>query len=512
MSNFDQGETPLDDHAPYRRRSDRENNGPAFWPTHLNARDSLLSGDSYAGNSTPETRHTQYWDDESSAAADSYDYGEPLYDDDDPPRTNGLRDDNALVRPYRGASRPRQYGTQRSLEEALVLWWSDGRLPQLPVLRDGLLMLEAGLPVEESHRSLLLRTALYHRRGMLTALKYQNDPERTALIMREAMLDGDSPLPPDELIRSAREDAAGPLWIPVLETELVTASLSPDVTRKSLAIATLARSEDVGTMASSWALFDPSELRRSWLPRLLNVVLLLVLAVVVAGVIGWIAFRGASEALIAIPAGPYALLNPDGSTRLVTLSEFQISRHEVTNGDYRQCTKRGRCPEPRALESSSRHAYFTDPAFDAYPVVNVAHADAAAYCDWINGRLPTESEWQVAASYSPILARALHFPWGDRFQPGMANSVEVLVGDTLQVGHYHPAGDSRFGLTDMAGNVAEWTMSFPAGDAQQFYVKGGSFADSGSALQSHLRRTVSASTFAPWLGFRCAGSSRSWLP
>ncbi|MEZ4613662.1 MAG: hypothetical protein R2838_26045 [Caldilineaceae bacterium] len=61
-------------------------------------------------------------------------------------------------------------GAQRSLEEALVSWWSDGRL--LAARRScGVRTHDArsGIDVEESHRSLLLRSASTTGGGMLTA-------------------------------------------------------------------------------------------------------------------------------------------------------------------------------------------------------------------------------------------------------------------------------------------------------------------------------------------------------
>jgi hypothetical protein len=74
---------------------------------------------------------------------------------------------------------PRIDAVRRNLDLALDGWWRSGALPAPALLRDGLLLLEAGNPLDEAQRSLLLRAALAHRRGVLTALRYQTDPERT---------------------------------------------------------------------------------------------------------------------------------------------------------------------------------------------------------------------------------------------------------------------------------------------------------------------------------------------
>jgi formylglycine-generating enzyme required for sulfatase activity len=84
-----------------------------------------------------------------------------------------------------------------------------------------------------------------------------------------------------------------------------------------------------------------------------------------------------------------------------------------------------------------------------------------------------------------------------------ANSAESRLGDTRPVGLYHPAGDSSSGAMDMAGNVAEWTMTKSAAPGDSFVVKGGSFMDDAQALRVSASMDVPLYTHANWLGFRC---------
>ena len=407
--------------------------------------------------------------------------------------------DAAWMRPYLDSSGPRRRGAQRSLEEALVSWWSDGRLPPPAVVRDGLMMLEAGIDVEESHRSLLLRSALHYRRGMLTALKHQRDPERTALILREALLDADAPLPLAELSRLIREDPGSAQWLPRLEAELVTPALAADLVRSARANAALMHLTDPAGTPDVFLAATGSA--RDGRPVWWRLLWLIAAAVVVAALIGGWARSRTLATFARIPNGEYAVFNPDGSTRTVQLTGFWLGRREVTNGEYARCVDKGACPAPALRASATRPGYFDDPAFADYPVVNVERAAARAYCQWRGGRLPTESEWQVAASYSPVLARAYRYPWGDRYAAGLANDADAAVGDTLQVGSFMPAGGSPWGNADMAGNVAEWTLS--DGQEGMAIVKGGSFVDDAAAVQSGARQLAAPTATEPWLGFRC---------
>ncbi|MFQ5520105.1 MAG: selenoneine synthase SenA [Candidatus Methylomirabilia bacterium] len=101
------------------------------------------------------------------------------------------------------------------------------------------------------------------------------------------------------------------------------------------------------------------------------------------------------------------------------------------------------------------------PLEDHCPVIHVNWYEAEAYCCWAGRRLPTEVEWEVAASASPPDSRGVSgdkrkFPWGDEPpSPAHANLDSVAVG-CIDVGAL-PGGDSAFSCRQMIGNVWEWT-------------------------------------------------------
>ena len=141
-------------------------------------------------------------------------------------------------------------------------------------------------------------------------------------------------------------------------------------------------------------------------------------------------------------------------------------------------------------------------------MLNIDYDSADRFCRFMGKRLPTAAEWEVAAAFAPASGRMFRFPWGDEFVVQSANSAATGVGDTMQVGSFRPAGDSSLGVSDMAGNVAEWTSTVVEQEQPLTLVKGGSFADDADALRTTAAVTVTPRTAAPWLGVRCAVDAR----
>jgi formylglycine-generating enzyme required for sulfatase activity len=98
--------------------------------------------------------------------------------------------------------------------------------------------------------------------------------------------------------------------------------------------------------------------------------------------------------------------------------------------------------------------YVVDEGYEQHPLTGVNWHGAYAFTLWVNGRLPTEAEWEKAARGS---LEGKMYPWGDEEPtPTMANFGEY-VGDTTPVGSYPP---NRAGLFDVAGNVSEWCLDW----------------------------------------------------
>ena len=104
------------------------------------------------------------------------------------------------------------------------------------------------------------------------------------------------------------------------------------------------------------------------------------------------------------------------------------------------------------------------PLAEHLPVIHVNWYEAEAYCNWAGRRLPTEVEWECAASGEPTrdgcesAGRKRHFPWGNEPPTPDRANLDWSAGGCVDVGAL-PLGDSAFGCRQMIGNVWEWTAT-----------------------------------------------------
>lgn len=110
--------------------------------------------------------------------------------------------------------------------------------------------------------------------------------------------------------------------------------------------------------------------------------------------------------------------------------------------------------EPREHGFEVRRYDRTIPLAPHQPVIHVSWLEAQAYCRWANRRLPTEAEWELAASTKD----KRRLPWGDASPSSTLANLDGAHGGPVDVAAF-PAGDSAYGCRQMIGNVWEWTSS-----------------------------------------------------
>jgi formylglycine-generating enzyme required for sulfatase activity len=224
--------------------------------------------------------------------------------------------------------------------------------------------------------------------------------------------------------------------------------------------------------------------------------------------------------MVYVPPGEFTMGSETGDAdeqpvHNVWLSGFWIDRYEVTNAQYQRCVDAGSCKRPAPGKSETRERYFGDPTYNDYPVLFVDSTDAEAYCLWLGKRLPTEAEWEKAASWDWRTETKFTWPWGNTFDDSMVRDGDP--GDTVSVGS-HPKGASPYGVMDMAGNVLEWTADWyaadyyasspesnPKGPSEGYgrVVRGGTWWDVDYDLRTTRRKQEPVNAREMYLGFRC---------
>ncbi len=206
----------------------------------------------------------------------------------------------------------------------------------------------------------------------------------------------------------------------------------------------------------------------------------------------------------------------------VTLSPFAIDRTEVSVGAYRRCVASGACAPPAFSPGDARFDR------DELPVTQVRFQDAAAYCAFAGGRLPTEAEWEYAAR--GVTGR--RFPWGMIWASRRANHGAISATDTTDASdgttllapvESYPDGASPEGVLNLAGNVAEWVndlVDLQASDERGYaptparnprgaetgehVIRGGSYRMSPLFLRAPARFLLHGQSSQDDVGFRCA--------
>lgn len=179
----------------------------------------------------------------------------------------------------------------------------------------------------------------------------------------------------------------------------------------------------------------------------------------------------ADEAVVTCQGNAYGMPQVFPTAR-VNLPSFQIEAHEVTNFQYRHCVEVGPCIEPMATNTIGIDDYYGNPAYDRYPVVNVTFDMAAAYCEFLGRRLPTEVEWERAAAGAATREgdkRRWAVPTFDmdvnqcasklfninlKLCNGRSSPVEVGISTDDVV----TEGDQT--IHDLTGNVSEWVDGY----------------------------------------------------
>ncbi|GAC1569623.1 MAG: formylglycine-generating enzyme family protein [Polyangiales bacterium] len=212
----------------------------------------------------------------------------------------------------------------------------------------------------------------------------------------------------------------------------------------------------------------------------------------------------AREGRVRVRSGESSWASPD--TKVVPKGErvvtgvFAIDRVEVTWDRFRHCVDDGAC---RAVHASQHGAAVVDKD-PGQAVHSVTYAEARTFCQWAQGRLPTDGEWLRVA----LGAEETRYPWGDpdalcvRAAYGLVTgpcSTHAIGPDTAGA---RPMGATKEGVLDVAGNVAEWVDNEPDSPG---LVRGGSFVDTDATmLRARSRQWVDPSKRYPFVGFRCA--------
>jgi len=251
---------------------------------------------------------------------------------------------------------------------------------------------------------------------------------------------------------------------------------------------------------------------------------------------------------VRIDAGPFPLGEPDAGfaydnerpQHTVHVPPFEIDRAPVTNGAYLAFVDDGGYERRelwtddgwawRETNAIERPLYWTEdgrvrsfermePLDPDLPVMHVSWYEADAYARWRGARLPTEQEWEKAASWDEGAGQKRRLPWGDGPPDDSLANLDQLSFGPAPAGAF-PDGASPYGVLGMAGDCWEWTASdfggypgfraWPYREYSEVFfggpykvLRGGSWATRPSVARTTFRNWDYPQRRQLFAGFRC---------
>jgi len=262
---------------------------------------------------------------------------------------------------------------------------------------------------------------------------------------------------------------------------------------------------------------------------------------------------------VEIPGGSYWLgatadlpfvFDNEKWTHPVPVRSYRIAATPVTNAEFQRFVDEGGYQRRELwsdeawqwrLEAKAEHPVYWQREVDRWlwrrfdaltplepfkPVIHVNWYEANAYCAWAGRRLPSEAEWELAASAERAVGgqgvsdHKRRYPWGDEPPSPQRANLDSAVMGCLDV-RALPAGDSTFGCRQLIGNVWEWTAdpfeAYPGFEldpydtysapsfGQQKVLRGGCWATRSRLIRNTFRNFYTPDRNNIFAGFRtCA--------
>ena len=263
--------------------------------------------------------------------------------------------------------------------------------------------------------------------------------------------------------------------------------------------------------------------------------------------------RSPEREMILVPGGEFVMgtddraftLDNERNAHVLDLPDFLIDTAPVTNGAFVEFVEDGgyerqelwdqkgweyikeeRIAAPKHWYQPEPHSWWTqrfgfdEPLNPATPVMHVSWYEADAYARWAGKRLPTEEEWEKAASWDPETETKRLYSWGSEPPTSAHANLDQLAFRPAEVRAY-PKGASAYGALGMIGDVWEWTASglyaypgfeaFPYREYSEVFfgpdykvLRGGSWATRPAAIRNTFRNWDFPVRRQIFCGFRCA--------